>query len=149
MRYIAELKQEGKNLLVSFPDCPGCQTFGPTRERALAMAAEALEGWLEAHLITGDAPPQPKRRRESSGGGREWVAVAVPPILAVRLQLRWARLALGLSQAALAERVGVSRQQIALLEHPDTNMTLRTLERVARALDLQVEIRLSGQSEAA
>ena len=78
---------------------------------------------------------------------REAVALPIPPLLAVRLQLRWARLAQGLSQAALARRVGVSRQQIALLEHPDANMTLRTLERVARAMGLRVEIELAESRE--
>jgi transcriptional regulator with XRE-family HTH domain len=61
----------------------------------------------------------------------------------VRLELRWARQALALSQEDLAKRIGVTRQQIALLESPDSNVTLRTLERVAHAMDLQLDIRLT------
>lgn len=65
------------------------------------------------------------------------------PALAVRLQLKWARLKLGISQAELARRVNVTRQQISLLESPDANLTLSTLEKVVRALgmDLSIEIR--------
>lgn len=147
MEYVAVLAREGRNTLVSFPDCPGCQTFGRTRERARAAAQEALEGWLEAHLVAGDAPPEPRYRpaRPSSRS----VSIRVPPILAVRLQLRWARQALGLSQSDLARRVGVTRQQIALLESPDSNVTLRTLERVATAMNLRLAVELRPDSVAA
>jgi predicted RNase H-like HicB family nuclease/DNA-binding XRE family transcriptional regulator len=146
MHYVASLTREGMNTLVSFPDCPGCQTFGRTRARAIASAHEALEGWLEAQLIAGEAPPAP-RLRTPRGGSH--VSIQVPAVLAVRLQLRWARQALGLTQAGLAERVGVTRQQIALLESPDSNVTLRTLERVAKAMDLQVEVQLTPGPAAA
>ena len=147
MQYAAILTREGMRTLVSFPDCPGCQTFGRTRAQALANAQEALEGWLEAHLVAGDAPPEPKHR--PSRPSNRFALVGVPPILAVRLQLRWARQSLGLTQAALAERVGVTRQQIALLEAPDANVTLRTLERVAAAMNLRLEVELVRESAAA
>ena len=147
MQYLAVLKRERSNTLVSFPDCPGCQTFGRNREEALVNAREALEGWLEAHLVTGDAPPKPDEHKE--GRSRSAVMVTVSPILSVRLQLRWARQALGLTQAALAKRVGVTRQQIALLEAPDSNVTLRTLERVAAAMGLRLEVELRRDIAAA
>lgn len=147
MEYIATLSRDGSTTLVSFQDCPGCQTFGRTRERALANAREALEGWLEAQLVTGRAPPEP-RYRPSRMTARS-SAVTVSPILAVRLQLRWARQSLGLSQSGLAKRVGVTRQQIALLESPDSNVTLRTLERVAAAMNLTLEVELRSNHAAA
>lgn len=148
MIYHALVTREGKRHLVSFPDCPGCQTFGTTRAGALAMAADALQGWLEAHLAAGDAPPSPSPRRNSRARPT-LVSVPVPVILAVRLQLRWARQELGLTQAELAKRVGVSRQQIALLESPDANVTLKTLERVAFAMGLRLEIQLQPGRQAA
>ena len=58
MHYVAKLTREGKNWLVQFPDCPGCQTFGSSRDEALEMAKDALEGWLEVHLADGAAPCQ-------------------------------------------------------------------------------------------
>lgn len=147
MEYLAILTREGSNTLVSFPDCPGCQTFGKTEGRAIANARDALEGWLEAHLVTGEAPPTPAPRHVArrSGTVRH---IPIDPVLGVRLQLRWARQRLGLTQAALAKRVGVSRQQIALLESPDANLTLRTLERVAQAMELRLDIRLTSSSAA-
>jgi len=70
------------------------------------------------------------------------VAVAVPPGLAARVQLRAARQEAGLTQAELAKKVGVSQQHIAALESPDANITVATLEKVARALGREVTIEL-------
>jgi transcriptional regulator with XRE-family HTH domain len=69
--------------------------------------------------------------------------VEVPPRLAVKIELRWTRHRARLTQAQLAKRAGVSQQQIAQLEHPDSNPTLDTLERVARALGAHLELHLA------
>lgn len=136
MHYFARLTREGARWLIDFPDCPGCQTFGDTREEALAMAAEALEGWLETHLEHGDVPPRPRARR----GG---VAIDVPSGLDVAIQVRWLRDDLGMSQEELARRVGVSQQQIAKLERPTSNPTIRTLVKLTEKLGSRVLISLS------
>jgi len=141
MDYLARLSTEGARTLVQFPDCPGCQTFGKSRAEAIRRGREAVEGWLEAHLVMGAVPPRPRHRQRRAGSRSALVPIS--PILSVRLELRWARQALALSQEDLAKRIGVTRQQIALLESPDSNVTLRTLERVAHAMDLQLDIRLT------
>ena len=135
MQYIAKLTREGSRWLIDFPDCPGCQTFGDSRAEALAMAAEALEGWLETHLEYGDVPPRPKARR----GG---VPIDVSAGLDVAIQLRWLRDELGLSQAELAKQIGVSQQQIAKLEKPTSNPTIRTLVELTEKLGSRVLISL-------
>ena len=147
MEYLARLRTEGTRTLVDFPDCPGCQTFGKSRTEALRKAREAVEGWLEAHLVLGAVPSRP-RHRPRRGESRS-ALIPIAPILSVRLELRWARQGLALSQGDLAKRIGVTRQQIALLESPDSNVTLRTLERVARAMDLRLDIRLTHAPGAA
>jgi DNA-binding XRE family transcriptional regulator/predicted RNase H-like HicB family nuclease len=145
MIYSARLSKEGRRTLALFPDCPGCQTFADPGEDVAVLAKEALDGWLEAHLMYGEAPPAPRARVPAS----ERLAVRVNPTLAVRLQIRWARQSLGISQAELARRVGVSRQQISLLESPDANLTLATLEKVASSLGMDVDIELSRRDSAA
>lgn len=132
--YVARLTREGKHWLADFPDCPGCQTFGASRAEALAMAREALEGWLEVHLADGQAPPRPRRRRG--------VEVPISAHLSVALQIRWLRDDRGLTQAQLARALGVSQQQIAKLENPDSNPTLGTLESVARGAGVTLDVRL-------
>jgi DNA-binding XRE family transcriptional regulator/predicted RNase H-like HicB family nuclease len=150
MEYLAQLSKEGRRTLISFPDCPGCQTFADRRDEVDALAREALEGWLEAHLVTGDVPPLPSPRPRCRGKARrESRRVPIDPTLALRLTLRWARQARGLSQGQLAKLTGVSRQQISLLEAPDTNPTLTTLQKVAEALGMDLQISLTARSSAA
>ena len=129
MEYVAKVTTEGGRWLVEFPDCPGCQTFGDTKEQALAMAGEALEGWLEAHVEYGDAPPRPARHRG--------VPIAVGPRLAVAIQIRWLREDLGLTQRQLAAKAGVTQQQIAKLEKPSGNPTIGTLAAIAKSSGAQ------------
>jgi predicted RNase H-like HicB family nuclease/DNA-binding XRE family transcriptional regulator len=148
MRYPAVVTQEDGAFVVVFPANPGCQTQAEREDELLDTAREALEGWLEATLATGDAPPVPPARAHAGKGSR-LLWIEVPPKLAVKIELRRARRAAGLTQAQLAARAGVSQQQIAQLEHPDSNPTLETLERVARALGARLEVSLTPQKRAA
>lgn len=50
--------------------------------------------------------------------------------------LRQRRLELGLSQEGLAERAGVHRTYIGMLERGEKNATLSSIERIAFALDV-------------
>jgi len=146
MRYPAAITREGKNTLAEFPDCPGCQTFARPGESIEAQAADVLQGWLESELLEGRTPPMPRQRLPRGG-----IWVEVPPLLAIRIAIKRARTAAGLTQAQLAKRVGVTQPAIAALEHPDSNPTLQTLEKVARALgaNLQVSLEPAGKKSAA
>jgi predicted RNase H-like HicB family nuclease/DNA-binding XRE family transcriptional regulator len=137
MLYVAKVHQEGDQWLAEFPDAPGCQTFADSYEELRADAKEALEGWLEAHLERGAAPPRPKPRAARG------LVVDVEPGLAIALEVRWARQDAGLSQAELAERAGVSQQQIAKLESPEGNPSVATIAKIARALGLRPVVELA------
>ena len=139
MRYPAIITKEGKKTLASFPDCPGCQTEADPGEDISIQAADALSGWLEAHLLLGRVPPQPSTRKPK--GKVLWVKV--PAGLAVKLLIRWARNEAGLTQAQLAKRAKVTQQMIAKLENPNYNPTLEALEKVASALGARLEVKLS------
>jgi predicted RNase H-like HicB family nuclease/DNA-binding XRE family transcriptional regulator len=140
MQYPVVLTKEGTRTLAAFPDCPGCQTFAEANQDILARAKEALEGWLEVGLEDGEAPPKPSKSVRAPGGRVEHVHV--DPKLAVALCVRWARQDAGLSQAAVARKMGVSQQQAAKLEQPNTNPTLDTLTRFARALGVDWQVAL-------
>ncbi|HSM92780.1 MAG TPA: helix-turn-helix domain-containing protein [Anaeromyxobacteraceae bacterium] len=137
--YPCVIRREARFVTAEFPDCPGCQTFVERGGEIAPMAAEALQGWLEAWLAEGEAPPRPTPRQRPPRGGRV-IAVPVPPRLGLTLALRWARQDAGLSQAALARQLGVSQQAIAKVEHPDANPTLDTLLRVAAALGMSLSL---------
>jgi DNA-binding XRE family transcriptional regulator/predicted RNase H-like HicB family nuclease len=142
MRYPAVITKEGKFTLAQFPSCPGCQTQADPGEDIAEQAAEALEGWLSAHLITGDAPPLPPRRAPK--GRVLWVEV--PSLIAAKLAIRWARQGEGLTQAQLAKRASVSQQMIAKMEHPDYTPGIEVLERVMRALGIKIEFVMPAEA---
>ncbi len=141
MQYVARSARDRERVLIEFPDAPGCQTFAEPGEDPVEVAREALEGWLEVQLQDGDVPPEPHARLDSAS-----FVVRIDPQLAARVQLRLARQRLGVSQGELAKKIGVSRQQISQLESPDSNLTLGTLERVASALGLDVELNLVART---
>lgn len=132
MHYDAIVTREGKRFTVTFPDCPGCNTFAETEDDVLPTAREALEGWLEANLAERLVPSRPSKHRAPANS--TMLRVDINLILSTTLQLRWARQERGMSQGALAELVGVSQQAIAKIEGPDANPTLDTIQKIADAL---------------
>ena len=139
MHYPATVSREGKFTLAFFPNCPGCQTQADPGERIEEQAAEALRGWLEAHLIDGEAPPRPFIRAPRVRKGEKVVWIEVPLKLAVKLVVRWARQDAGLTQARLAKLAGVSQPLIAKLEAPGSNPTVETLDRIFAVLKIHPE----------
>jgi predicted RNase H-like HicB family nuclease/DNA-binding XRE family transcriptional regulator len=144
MHYDAFIRREGTQVLAEFPDCPGCQTFADSGDEIAGMAQEALEGWLEAHLVGGQVPPRPMEHSRAPSGGK-LARVSVRAGLAAALGVRWARHDAGLSQAAVGKLAGVSQQQIAKLENPDENPSLETLEKIAKALGRGVDVELTAR----
>lgn len=142
MQYAAIVTREGSHWLATFPGCNGCQTFADSEEKLRVAAQEALAGWLEAHLVEGQAPPLPSAAKRKPAKGTVVWWVDVPIDVAVPVQLRWARQRAKLSQKDLGRRAGVGQQQIAKLERPGENPTLGTLTKVATALGGKIRIRL-------
>ena len=60
-RYVfpAVFTYDGDGVAVSFPDLPGCATFGTSEAEAVARAKEALEGFLYYSERDGDVIPVP------------------------------------------------------------------------------------------
>jgi ribosome-binding protein aMBF1 (putative translation factor) len=92
----------------------------------------AHEEVLAAHL---DADPEYRRERERTALAR---AVAVK-VIAYRAEH-------GLSQTALARRLGMSQPAVARLESSEHSPTFPTLLRLSRALEIElaIDIRPSG-----
>ena len=56
-------------------------------------------------------------------------------VFAARVRAR--RLELGLSQEQLAEKAGVHRTYVGMLERSEKNVTIYNIERIAKALSVQ------------
>jgi predicted RNase H-like HicB family nuclease/DNA-binding XRE family transcriptional regulator len=143
MQYLAITRKSGSRTEIEFPDAPGCVAVAERAQKVLDVAKEALEGWLEAHLVAGQgrAPEVPKKGRRVPAGAQGFV-VTVNPVLAAKVALRRVRLARDLTQAELAERLGVKQAQISKLEDPDYPSTLTSLAKAAEALDADVDINI-------
>lgn len=63
------------------------------------------------------------------------------------MNLRQRRLELSLSQEVLAERAGVHRTYIGMLERGEKNATLISIERIATALDVDAYMLLQRRDE--
>lgn len=63
---VVEDKDEG-GYVVSFPDLPGCITFGDTIKEAVENAVEAKRVWIEAALEDGVAIYEPDNLENYSG----------------------------------------------------------------------------------
>lgn len=64
------------------------------------------------------------------------------PRRSAAIQAARRRLALGLSQAQVAERAGITQPMVARFERGADNFTIELLEKIAGALGCEVEIRL-------
>ncbi len=54
-------------------------------------------------------------------------------------RVREERLSRGLSQEELAERVGVHRTYVGMIERAEKNITLQNIEKIAKALDMPID----------
>jgi len=140
IKYQAKIYKDGKRFSVEFPDLPGCFSDGDTKQEARENAREALSLYLEEARNPKWRIPQAKARR---GSHYEWIVpyedVAIP------LMIRQARKKHGLSQRALAKKLGMTVQQLQKLETPGkSNPTIKTLANISQALDEQLEIWLAA-----
>jgi DNA-binding XRE family transcriptional regulator/predicted RNase H-like HicB family nuclease len=139
MRFPAIVSEKDGVSIARFKRLSGCEARARTPAGLLKGAQDALDRWLASELAAGRTPPHPPKgvhllRRESL----LWVPVA--PRVAVPVLIRWARTEAGLTQADLARRLRVSQPRIARLELPASNPSLKTMSRVAAALNLRLEV---------
>ena len=115
----------------------GVITDGNSLEEAMKNAREALTGVLGAMLDHGMEIPDPSRQ----GGEQEGVYWIEPDLhVACPILIKKARLAAGMTQSDLAQRAGVTFQQVQKWERSGTNPTIASLKKVFRALGKNIEL---------
>lgn len=72
-------KDEDGAYSVSFPDLPGCFTFGDDFVEAVDMAADAAKTYVAALMAHGDAVPAPSLNAVPEGAADVWVSFEADP----------------------------------------------------------------------
>ena len=108
--YPVDLSSQGDGgFLVRFPDVPEALTEGASRDEALDQAADALVAALGGYVEAKRDIPVPSRRRAGQP------VVALPPLVAAKLALYRAMRAQGVSNVALAHKLGSSEGAVRRL----------------------------------
>jgi len=55
--------EEDGVFVAEVPELPGCMAHGPTHEKALANAQDAIQLWIDTARESGDPIPESKKRR--------------------------------------------------------------------------------------
>ena len=106
LEYPIHMKQDGKFLMVTFPDIPEAATQGDSVEDALHMAADALETALDFYFETRRAVPLPFRPRK---GQR---TVALPLSISAKVLLWNEMIRQKVKPAELARRLKTTPQAV-------------------------------------
>lgn len=107
--------------------------------RLVRFVPEEIDRWV---MQGGDRPSRERERK----GTRKAPVSREPIDLQIGSEIVRLRQAKGLSQTGLAAIAGTSRTSISLLERGSANLTLRTLQKVASALGVKLEVRFQMAS---
>ncbi len=116
------IPEEDGTYFVEVEELPGCMSQGDTRDMALEMIKDAMEGWLESSIVRGLEIPLPDVMREYSGR----FVVRVPRSLHRKL-------------VASAHREGVSLNQYAVSILSE-NYSIRNVENLLKSINESVQI---------
>ena len=133
MIYYCTIEKEGNEYIAQFPDMTNIVTCGFSKDEALAMAKEALDGCLEADISQGNKIPKPSFRKGYP------ITVANHITVASRLrELRGDQ-----SQTEVAKKLGLSYQAYQRLENPQkSNPTIKTLEKIAHIFGRELNVQI-------
>lgn len=139
--YPAKLAMAADGCTVTFRDVPGAIACGDSPLQALDEARDALALVIEDILEEGEVIPLPSKPRRGEH------LVSVPADVGARALLRLIRDTEDLSKAAVAERVGVSRQSYGQMEARGRNLTLKTLTDITEKLGYEVVLEVRSRNE--
>jgi antitoxin HicB len=118
---------------VTFPDVREAVTQGEDEDEAAAMAEDALVTALSFYTDNAERLPRPSAAR-----GRP--VAYVPPLVAAKLALHDAMLAAGVSNVALARRLGTDEKTVRRLRDPLHQSRINQIDAALRALGKRMGI---------
>ncbi|MEX2536270.1 MAG: type II toxin-antitoxin system HicB family antitoxin [Trueperaceae bacterium] len=151
MKYLAVLERALSNYGGFVPDVPGATGIADTREATIESLAEGLALAIQDLAERGLPVPPPSDRADLNldeyepEEPYEIVSVSPAPMNPVSLEIESAMDSIGITQAELARKMGVSRSVASRITDPFYfGHSVRTLRRVADALGVDLEIRLAA-----
>ena len=121
-------EEEGEGFVVRFPDVPEAITGAKTREDALVMAQDGLAVALGMYVKCSEEIPVP------SAVAPGQALIAVPPIVAAKLALYSAMRSQGVTNVALATRLGLSEGAIRRLVNPSHRSHISQVEKALQSV---------------
>ena len=129
MRYPLTLKKDRNGTIIAQAvDAPGALTVGLDEADASVQAVDALITLFATLMAEGEPIPRPSRPKR---GGP---VATLPPMVAAKLAIYQAMREAGLTQSALAERLGCDPRQVRRLLDLDHSSRLFQLEAALAAL---------------
>lgn len=135
--YPARLARHRQGYLATFPDIPEAVATGPTRERTLALAAEALVTAMDVYFVGRRKVPMPSAPR------RGHVPVELPASVAVKVLLLNELVDQGLRNAELARRMRTTSQEVTRLTSLHHRTKIDTIVRALQVLGRRLEFALA------
>ncbi|GJD65199.1 type II toxin-antitoxin system HicB family antitoxin [Methylobacterium frigidaeris] len=133
--YAARVRQVDEGaFLVDFPDLPEARTFGSTQIEAIQRASDALREALRRRMEDREEIPVP-----SPVGPGHWL-IYPPAEMAAKVAVYEAFRRRGLTQSALADRLGVGEAEVRRILDPSHRTKLGRLDEVAQALGGRLEV---------
>ena len=134
-------KDTNGSYLVTFPDLPGVQTFGDTKEKAIGRAAEAFLTGIEFLIRTRREVPAPR----VAGGTRLLVSAMVASKIALHNLMVRERV----NRAELSRRLKIHRPQVDRLVNLRHGSQLDQIEAAFDALGQRLEISVTKAKKVA
>ncbi len=113
---------------VRFPDVYGANTGGDTYAEAKFQAHDCLTAALRGYIRCDEDMPIPSKVKK----GQE--LIPVPPLVAAKMSIYTAMRRQGISNAALAQQLGLQEASIKKLVHPDCLTPWSQLDRAMELL---------------
>ena len=115
LSYPARIARDGDGFMVSFPNIPEALTGAPSREEAIAMAADALTTAMDFYFEDRRPVPSPSLPK------RGQVMIDLPPSVGAKVLLLNEMLAQGTRPSDLARLMNIRPQEVnrlTTLRHP-------------------------------
>ena len=109
--------------------------FGVAAGRSIEQAEQRLKDWIFDSLAASADDAEDRTGDLSSSAPGELPAIALMPIDLLPIHIRLSRARRHLTQAQVAERLGISQQAYSKYERAGANLGVKTVHQVERVMD--------------